>query len=95
MEDPPVQIACPTCAGCGQVPFAKAHPQLARLCQRMYALAPISAVDLYQGTPDHCGVTNFNNRLEQLREYGFVERRKDGRRWLYSLTPAGEAVARQ
>lgn len=89
------EIGCPACGGCGKVPFAKVHPRLARLCERLYAMPPLSAADLWRANQDECGVTGFNNRLEKLRRLGFVEREKRGRAWLYRLTEAGKEVARQ
>jgi DNA-binding HxlR family transcriptional regulator len=90
----PIRVTCPMCGGVGDVPFAKVHARLARLCERMYSQPPLSAQDLHAAAPGDVSVTAYNNRLEDLRALGFVERRKQGRRWVYSLTAAGEQVAR-
>jgi len=97
MSEPMVQVPCPTCAGAGQVPFAQKYPQKARLCQLLYAMPPLSASDLWRNADSRAciGVTGWNQRLEELRALGFVTREKVGREWRYSLTEAGQVVARQ
>ena len=93
-----LHVPCPTCGGSGQVPFARQYPRHARTCRLLYGCPPQSATDLHRAavTPyEPIGITAWSQRLEDLRALGFVEREKRGRQWLYSLTEAGQEVARQ
>lgn len=78
----PLTMRCRACDGTGHVSLPAEMLNTMALLRR----GPITAPELRQYMPEGSrSATAANNRLEVLRQLGFVERRKEARRWVYSL----------
>jgi hypothetical protein len=82
----PIRVTCRTCDGTGRVDLAPTLRWTLRYLRRGAATAKeLMAVELkrFGIAPSQQA---FNNRLEELREYGFVGRSRERRGWRYHLT---------
>lgn len=87
----PDLICCPTCHGEGRAPLWRTLQETLDLLR---ARGPLSATQLHEmwqvAHPfDRRRVTAINNRLEELRDLGFVERERAGRGWVYRAVERG------
>lgn len=81
----PVRVTCRACRGTGRVDLV---PSLRRVLDFLRR-GPATAIELrameLETVGDAPSANAFNNRLEELREYGFVGRARDHRGWRYHL----------
>jgi hypothetical protein len=75
---------CPRCAGSGRVELAQV---LREALDAVTTIKDATAPKVRQKLdPKHkLHVTAFNNRLEDLWRLGLVERKKNGREWIYNV----------
>lgn len=69
-------ITCPKCHGNGT---ALLSPILVSTLAQVPSFRPVTASDLIGGAQGDIGITAINNRLEKLRELGFLMREKCGK----------------
>lgn len=81
----PDLICCPTCRGEGTAPLWETLQQSLDLLRQHGPLTATQLHKLWQREHPYPrrGVTAINNRLEELRELGFVEREQARRGWIY------------
>lgn len=81
----PIHVTCRTCCGTGRVEMV---PSLRRTLDFLRR-GPATALELHRMELDAYGSAPsqqaFNNRLEELRELGFVGRARNHRGWRYHL----------
>jgi len=77
-----VWIQCPKCVGHGQIPLS---PVLATTLSQVARHKEISTIDLVAklSLKEKIEPTALNNRLVALFEMGFVDRRHQGRSWIW------------
>lgn len=76
------EIPCPTC-GVGFVSLKALKPSLAITYARFANGRRLSASMVYCQGGEGATVNAVNNRLEELRKLGFLDREKEGRNWMY------------
>jgi len=79
------KLPCPKCDGTGKIPLPE--PLLETLTfVRAAKNGGVTASEAHAGLyPESImGITAFNNRLEELRSIGLVERTRCGKTWKYS-----------
>jgi hypothetical protein len=79
-------ILCPKCKGTGR---AKVRPMLQVCLDYIKASGEATAGQVGRALGGNSGYSPalWNRRLEILRAYGFLERRRDRNGWHYSLKP--------
>ena len=80
----PPPIPCPTCNGKGITEMPEGLIQALRILRTLGGQAAVSEV-WSDSACDRVGITAINNRLESLRELGFVQRERVGKGWVYSI----------
>ena len=75
-------IVCPKCAGKGELPLARVHPELTLALDDVIRHRGMSAPEM-AAFYDGVGTTALNQRLEHLRKLGLVRRKRSGRSWRY------------
>lgn len=78
-----IKVTCKTCKGTGQMALSEV---LQNTLEELQATPGRTAPEIINRFPG-VGVTALNNRLEDLRALGLVERKRHGKRWRYY--PAG------
>jgi DNA-binding transcriptional ArsR family regulator len=75
-------IDCGKCGGKGKTPLDDTRWKTLQLLAR---LKRASAPELYEqsGEKDHIGPSALNQRLEDLRKLGLVDREREGSSWTY------------
>lgn len=76
-------VACQKCNGTGQIAMSD---ELLATLQAVDRRSSVEDVIKTIGWKHH--PTAINNRLEFLREAGFVTRAREGRQWIYSKLPS-------
>ena len=83
MKEKIPSICCPTCGGRGTT---KLEGTLLKTFLEVRRFHSLSAVELHSlPTSEHVSITAINNRLEDLRQLGLLDRIRNGRRWVYSI----------
>lgn len=82
MKPKSLQIQCQKCHGTGRVEISN---ELRSVLELVKKNAPVSVFRVYNllGNP-YIGVTAINQRLEDLRKLGFVERERQGKAFFYT-----------
>lgn len=83
------KVTCFKCKGTGKI---KMSMKLSETMKRFtHASTRLTSLDLAEG--EESTVTAFNNRLEELRALGFLDRQRNGRLWEYFRKPANRNKA--
>jgi hypothetical protein len=78
------KICCPKCNGSGHVDL---YPDLLETLKLVRTLKlPTASAIKPRLTNQQMSVTAVNNRLEDLRKLGLVDRTRQGRQWVYKPT---------
>jgi len=77
----PRRVKCPECGGCGTVEMPGIYLEVLEVLGG----GESGAVEIAGILGEGVGATAINNRLEKLRGWGLVRRRRDGRSWRYGL----------
>ncbi len=82
-----LKINCPTCAGTGKTTMGdELHETLVAVRSMRSATSMQLLEQLQRQDRTHIGLTACNNRLEELRTLGLLQRHKQGRCWVYTPT---------